>query len=144
MRSRNAESNICILSGLEIPPGKKSLEHLVPRSYVEYPLYNLKENKFYAIKVINNIKGARLPCEWFDTRVNLCYNALQRWNLTRSDRKIIIEALDRFATEKESLVPCQLCILSRIATEYCYERRDLEIYRLRWLYGIQPWKSKEY
>ena len=31
------------------------------------------------------------------------YIALQKWNLKNSDKNIIIEALDRFATEKQEV-----------------------------------------
>lgn len=127
----------CILSGMSIPDGEYSIDHFVAKYWLPSGLYSLPENKFPAIKIINNIKGIKMPCEWYNTRYELCYNALQNWHLKPKQEIIIIKALDRFATEKDTLNPCQLCILSKKAKEYCYERRDLEKYRIRWLYGIE-------
>lgn len=134
---KKQDGNICILSGLKIPNQEYSIDHFVAKYWLPEYLYDLPENKYPAIKIMNNIKGIKMPCEWFDTRYQLCYYALQNWNLKLKDINIILNALDRFATEKDSLNPCQLCILSKKAKEYCYERRDLEKYRIRWLYGFQ-------
>lgn len=130
-------SHICFLSGLEIPKGQYSREHIAPRSKLPKYLANHPYNIAPAIKIFNCIKADRFLCEWEDKKFELTYNALKTWNLKQANKDIIIKALDRFATEKESLVPCQHCILSKIATEYCYANRDLEKYRIRWLYGIQ-------
>lgn len=132
----------CILSGLDIPDGKYSVDHFVAKFWLPRFLYNLPENKKPAIRIMNNIKGVKFPCEWYDTRYELCYIALQKWNLKSSDKNIIIEALDRFATEKDTLNPCQHCVLSSKAREYCYAQRNLEKYRIRWLYGIESRKGK--
>jgi hypothetical protein len=129
--------DICFLSGLKIPSKEYSVEHLVAKFWLPENLYSLPENKKPSIKIINHIKNIKMPCEWYDTRYELCYHALQNWNLKNKDKGIIIRALARFATEKEPLNPCQHCILSSKAKEYCYARRDLEKYRIRWLYGIQ-------
>lgn len=131
------ENRKCFLSGLDIPSGEYSIDHYVPKFWLPVELYSLEQNKVPAIKIINHIKDIKMPCEWEAQKYDLCYNALQKWNLKHKNKDIIIRALDRFATEKETLNPCQQCILSDKAKEYCYERRDLEEYRIRWLYGIR-------
>ncbi|MBO7715665.1 MAG: hypothetical protein J6S85_19035 [Methanobrevibacter sp.] len=134
--------HICFLSGLEIPKGKYSVEHLVAKYWIPSYLANLPSNKYPAIKIINSIKDIKMPCEWFDMRYDLTYHAYLKWHLKQSDKQVIIQALDRFATEKDTLNPCQHCILSTAAKEYCYARRDLEKYRVRWLYGLQFGKGE--
>lgn len=129
--------HICFLSGLEIPKGQYSREHIVPQSKVPFYISSNPYNIAPAIKIFNCIKADRFLCEWEDKKFQLTYYALQHWNLKQTNKDIIMKALDRFATEKDSLNPCQHCILSKIATEYCYANRDLEKYRIRWLYGIQ-------
>lgn len=130
-------ADICFLSGLEIPKGQYSREHIVPRSKIPSYIASHPYNIAPAIKIFNCIKADRFLCEWEDKKFELTYNALKSWNLKQANKDIIIKALDRFATEKDSLNPCQHCILSKIATEYCYENRNLEKYRSRWLYGVQ-------
>lgn len=129
-------AQICFLSGLEIPKGQYSREHIVPRSKVPAYIASIPYNIAPAIKIFNCIKADRFLCEWEDKKYELTYNALKNWNLKQTNKDVIIKALDRFATEKDTLNPCQHCILSKIATEHCYARRDLEKYRIRWLYGI--------
>lgn len=133
---------ICFLSGLEIPKGQYSREHIAPRSKIPSYVASIPYNIAPAIKIFNCIKADRFLCEWEDKKYELTYNALKSWNLKKANKDVIIEALDRFATEKESLVPCQRCILSKVATEYCYAQRNLEKYRVRWLYGIQFGKGQ--
>ena len=141
-RKETYKPKICFLSGLPIPQGKMTKEHIVPRCCAPTNIISVPYNIQPAIKIINNIKGPRLLCEWEDQKISLCYNALEHWNLKQSDKDVIIRALDRFATEKEPLIPCQRCVLSQ-ATEYCYARRDLEKYRIRWLYGIKQGESQK-
>ena len=131
---------ICFLSGLEIPKGQYSREHIAPRSKLPPYLANNPYNIAPAIKIFNCIKADRFLCEWEAQKFELTYNALKSWNLKQANKNVIIMALDRFATEKDTLNPCQRCILSSTAKEYCYAERDLEKYRIRWLYGI---KSRE-
>ena len=133
-------SYICFLSGLEIPKGEYSREHIAPRSKIPKHIANNPYNIAPAIKIFNFIKADRFLCEWEDQKSELVYMALKSWDLKKTNKDIIIKALDRFATEKDSLNPCQHCILSKIATEYCYAQRNLEKYRIRWLYSI---KSRE-
>ena len=124
-------AEICFLSGLEIPKGQHSREHIVPRSKIPSYIASHPYNIAPAIKIFNCIKADRFLCEWEDKKFELTYNALKSWNLKQANKEIIIKALDRFATEKDSLNPCQHCILSKIATEYCYENRNLEKYKYR-------------
>lgn len=128
---------ICFLSGLEIPKGQYSREHIAPRSKIPSYIASIPYNIVPAIKIFNFIKGDRFLCEWEAQKFELTYNALKSWNLKKASKDVIVKALDRFATEKDLLNPCQRCILSKIATEHCYEQRNLEKYRVRWLYGIQ-------
>lgn len=135
-------SHICFLSGLEIRKGQLSKEHLAPKSKIPFYIachpYNIKP----ASKIFNQIKADRFLCQWEDKKIELTYHALKKWNLKKATKEDIIEALDRFATEKDTLNPCQHCILSKIATEYCYANRNLEKYRVRWLYDIQFGQSQ--
>lgn len=128
----------CFLSGLEIPKGKSSREHVVPRSKAPLFVTSQKYNIRPAIKVINQIKGNLFLCQWEDQKINLCFNALEKYWLKQSDRNIIIDALARFATEKEPLNPCQRCLLSEQSKEYCCDKRRMEEYnRLRELRSIK-------
>lgn len=135
-----SDKKICFLSGLEIPKGQYSREHIAPRSKIPVYIANLPYNIAPAIKIFNCIKADRFLCEWEAQKFELTYNALKSWNLKKANKDVIIRALDRFATEKDTLNPCQHCILSSTAKEYCYAQRDLEKYRIRWLYDI---KSRE-
>lgn len=123
---------LCFLSGLEIPRGQYSVEHIVPRFWLPSRYYSLKENKAPAIKVINNIKGIHMPCEWFDMRYELTYHAYNNWKLKRPEKEVVYKALKRFE-KSEEINPCQYCILRKTAQMYCVEREDLEKYRQRWL-----------
>lgn len=133
---------ICFLSGLEIPKGQHSREHIAPRSKLPSYIASIPYNIAPAIKIFNFIKGDRFLCEWEAKKYDLTYHALQKWNLKQANKELIIQALDRFATEKDTLNPCQHCILSKIGMEYCYAQRNLEKYRVRWLYGIQFGKGE--
>lgn len=130
-------NHICFLSGLEIPKGQYSREHIAPRSKIPYYIACHPYNIAPAIKIFNCIKADRFLCQWEDKKYELTYNALKNWNLKQANKDIIIQALDRFSAEKDAQNPCQRCVLSKIATEYCYAQRNLEKYRVRWLYGIQ-------
>lgn len=124
----NSAPLICCLSGLLIEnPKDLSREHYVPKArapefYTLFP-YNIHP----ALKIMNSIKGAMLPCEWMLLREEKLTYALDHWNLTAHNRELIIKALDRFATEKGVLDPCQYCILST-APEQCNESRNMAGY----------------
>lgn len=128
----------CFLSGLKIPKGKNSKEHVVPKSKAPYYVVSQEYNIQPAIKIINHIKADLFLCEWEDNKITLCLNALYNYKLKSSDRNVIIKALDRFATEKEPLIPCQRCLLSEQAKEYCCDKRRMEEYnRIRELRSVQ-------
>ena len=128
--------HICFLSGLEIPKGRYSREHIAPRSKVPMYIASHPYNIAPAIKIINVIKADRFLCEWEDQKYELCYHAVQKWNLKQVDKDIIIQALEKFKTE-EPMNPCEHCVLSKIGTEYCYAQKKLEKYRAKWLYPLQ-------
>lgn len=121
---------ICCLSGLEILSQKDlSAEHYVPKARTTPDFSGDSYNIRPAIKIINSIKGALLPCEWALLREERLLYALLHWKLTKHNKSIIIKALDRLATEKDVLNPCQHCILSN-AKEQCDEARNMAGYRI--------------
>lgn len=134
--------HICFLSGLEIPKGQHSREHIAPRSKIPKYIASVPYNIAPAIKIFNFIKADRFFCEWTDKKYDLTYHALQNWNLKQANKDLIIKALDLFERQENNINPCQYCILSKVGTEYCYAQRNLERYRVRWLYGIQFGKSE--
>lgn len=119
MRPRNAESNICILSGLEIPHGKYSWEHFYPKSCLPEHLANNPYNIWWAVRVYNNVKGNLLPCVWMERRYSLCYNAVQNWNLKRSDRLLLQIGLEDGLPDYD---PCYYCIANKVK-EFCLQKR---------------------
>lgn len=114
---------ICALCGLPIK-SDLTVEHLAAKS--RFPDFIAYNPKFVvpAIKVMNSLKGNLLLCEWEEQKIDLCYKALENWNLKRKERRVIIKALARFATEKPKLTDCQHCLLSE-AKEFCYEQRNM-------------------
>jgi hypothetical protein len=108
----------CILSGIEIPPRKYSVEHYCPRCHLPIELAKLPYNIYPAIKVFNNIKGALYPCEWEEQKYDRIYHALNNWNLKNSDRKLCRQALNGMP----KINPCDFCIAS-IYSEYCIKGR---------------------
>lgn len=100
---------ICFLSGLEIPPGKYSVEHYIPKSRSLKILVESEENKFPSHKVINAIKSDRLPCEWEDTKWNLTYHALNDWHLKNDDKYFVARTLKNWETY--IINPCEYCLL---------------------------------
>lgn len=124
------ETIICCLSGLPITCRQDfSREHFVPKSRTTPEFSGDSYNIRPAIKIINNIKGDLLPCEWVLLRKERLLYALLHYNLTKHNKSIIIKTLDRFATEKELLNPCQYCILSN-AKEQCDVARNMAGYRI--------------
>ncbi|MBQ9539874.1 MAG: hypothetical protein IJU89_00390 [Alphaproteobacteria bacterium] len=110
---------VCVLSGLEIPPGKSSREHYLPRAVCPPYIYNLPQNIFPAIKVFNWAKAAYYPCQWYDLRYELCHHAYKNWNIKAPDRKLLLAALTHGFPEYD---PCELCV-ARQFTEYCINQR---------------------
>ena len=105
----------CILSGIEIPPGKGNHEHLVPKGRV-FPLINGQSNIFPALKIINSIKGDLLPCEFERLKFQIAAKALNNWNIKEIDRNFIRQAMISW---NEGYRPnwCDICILN------CKERQ---------------------
>lgn len=111
--------HICILSGLEIPKGQESKEHFCPRSILPPALSNHPWNVYLAIKIINNIKSNRFPCEWEEQKRGLYRYALVHYKLRHGDRQIIQQALNNpYRLDN----PCTYCICS-IHQEYCCKNR---------------------
>lgn len=108
----------CFLSGLEIPQGKLSKEHLAPKSKLPYKIASLPYNIVPAIKIFNNIKGDLFLCEWEKVKYDLCFTALG-WNLKFADRKLVEKAL---ADGMPKINPCKYCICM-FYQEYCVKNR---------------------
>jgi hypothetical protein len=105
----NRDGNICFLSGLEIPDGKRTIEHYVPLSRAPRFITTNPQNKFPAHRIINAIKSDRLPCEWEETKWNLTYRALHYWKLKQEDSYFIVRALQNW--ESYVINPCEYCLL---------------------------------
>lgn len=108
----------CILSGLEIPPGKFSREHYVPRCMVPPEIASLKGNIYPAVKIMNTIKGHLYPCEWEKQKYRLIYNALFNWHIKPHDKKILRLALKGMP----EINPCEYCICMQYQ-QYCIKER---------------------
>lgn len=104
-----AMSDICFLSGLEIPPGKYTKEHYVPLSRAPDFITHDPANIFPAHRVINNIKQNFLPCEWEEKKWNLTYHALSDWHLKHADKYFVARTLKNWETY--IINPCQYCLL---------------------------------
>ena len=99
----------CVLSGLEIPKGKKNIEHYCPKSRVPRSIWNNPANLFYAYKVLNFVKGELMPCEWEEQKFELTYYAIRNWNIKEVDRKFLKQTLKHW--ERWSRNPCDLCLM---------------------------------
>lgn len=100
----------CILSGLEIPEGKETREHLVPRSRLICRVDD-PSNIFPAHKIINCMKGDLLPCEFENLKYHIATKALNRWHIKQSDKNFIMEAVLNW---NQGYNPdwCDICILN--------------------------------
>lgn len=110
------EPKICILSGLEIPPGKENREHFVPRSRTIKQIWNDPRNIFWCHHMLNAVKGNFLGCEWEEAKFNLTYHALSNWNLKKDDRLFLKQTIKHWE-EGWHLNPCDICILK------CHDRQ---------------------
>lgn len=100
----------CILSGLKIYDAKQiSLEHVVPLCRGPYLETRQDYNIYPAYKIINNLKGSLLPCEWAAQRCSILQYALDRYKLTLNDRKIVEDALNN--VKRYKFDPCSICFL---------------------------------
>lgn len=99
----------CFLSDLDAPMSKHSIEHYCPRSLVKKVIWNNPLNIFDAHKVINSIKGARMPCDWVDLRIDLAWHALTHWNLKKEDDAFVRRAIDQWEAYETN--PCKYCLM---------------------------------
>ena len=99
----------CILSGLEIPEGKETKEHLVPKSRM-LSLADTPGNIFPAHKILNCMKGDLLPCEFENLKYQLAAKALYKWHIKESDRRFMCDAVINW-NEGYSPNWCDVCIL---------------------------------
>lgn len=104
------EECYCILSGLKIKNiNDLSIEHYCPLSRVSYQLSTQEANLYPAYKIINNIKGNLLPCEFEEEKIQLYKMILYKNKLKDHDRKIVEKALDY--SDKYIINPCFYCVL---------------------------------
>lgn len=107
-----------ILSGIEIPPNKYSIEHYCPKSKLPKYLAQDPKNIYPAIKIFNFIKADRFPCEWEEQKYRLILRAYYNWNIKTSDKKLLRQALKGMPR----INPCEYCICS-IYKDYCIKKR---------------------
>lgn len=109
---------VCILSGIPILDVKDlSLEHGVPLSRGPHYECTQDYNIFPAYKIINNLKGDLLPCEFWALREKIYKKALWQYKLTQHDKQVIQAALNFIPRYK--INPCSMCFLY----ENCDESR---------------------
>lgn len=99
---------ICVLCNLEIPKGKESREHYLPKSRVPKCMWNNPKNIFDAHYMLNAIKSNYLPCEFFEIRYDLTNYALANWRIKQDDREFLEKALINWQTYNPN--PCALCL----------------------------------
>lgn len=98
----------CILCDLEIPKGKESREHYIPRSRTSRHIWDNQRNIFWAHYMLNAVKSNYLPCEWEELKFELTYNAIQHWNIKEDDKDFLKAAMDNWEIWHRN--PCELCI----------------------------------
>ena len=103
---------ICFLSGLEIPSGRKSTEHYFPKSLLPYNFRSTKQNLFPAHKVINTIKSNLKPCRWEEKKFDRVLYAIQHYDLRTSDREFCKRTLENWETYR--INPCTWCIMEQV------------------------------
>lgn len=99
----------CILCGLEIPKGKESREHYVPKSRSPRRIWNNPKNLFWAHYMLNAVKSNYLPCEWEELKFELTFDAIQHWRLKEDDREFLKMAMDNWEIWKPN--PCDKCLM---------------------------------
>ena len=101
----------CILSGLEIRKGYMTKEHLVPKARAPKYITDNPANIFPADKIINNLKGAYLPCEFEEVKYSLTYHALEAWKLKTADREFLQRTLINW---EHNYHPdfCNICLIN--------------------------------
>lgn len=105
--------DVCFLTGIEIPNGKHSKEHYVPKSRAKY-IAQHPYNIYPAIKIFNHIKGNLMPCEWESQKYDLIYHAYKNWHIKPADKKLLRQALNGMP----KINPCEYCICAYYK-EYC-------------------------
>lgn len=98
----------CILCDLEIPKGKESREHYLPKSRVPRRMWNNINNIFWAHYMLNAVKSNYLPCEFEELKFELTYQALKHWNIKEDDKDFLTQALNNWEVWHRN--PCELCI----------------------------------
>ena len=101
-------SQICVISGLEIPAGQESIEHWIPRSRAPRRIWNNPRNLYPAQYMLNAVKNNYLGCEWEDMKYTLTYNAVKRWKIQDEDRDFLLRAIKNW--ESYHINPCDLCL----------------------------------
>lgn len=112
----------CFLSGLVIPTGTRSIDHLAPKSKVPYKVANDPYNLVPTITIFNIIKSDRFYCQWMDYKYNLVDNAYKRWNIRLADKALLIKAIHRGMPERD---PCEFCICKN-NFDLCINKARLE------------------
>lgn len=99
----------CVLSGLPILQKQDlSLEHYYPKVLdVDGNTYDVK-NIFPAIKIINNIKSNKKPCEWENEKFDILYHAVYHYRLNDHDYNIVVAAINNI--DNYRINPCLFCI----------------------------------
>lgn len=109
-------SDICFLSGLEIPAGRFSRDHWYPKSLIPKNFHFTKQNIFPAHKVVNEIKSNMKPCRWEEKKFDRVYYAIQHYDIRVKDREFLQKTLENWETYK--IEPCTWCIMQ----EKCNKR----------------------
>lgn len=114
-------SLVCYLSGEPIVRQKDiTTEHYVPKSiarpgqpnYAElHAIVTAPYNLHPAIKIVNNIKGNLLPCEWENQKTIRVSTALQKYNLDAYERGLLKKLLLVWGKDKPTGKPCNKCAL---------------------------------
>jgi len=99
---------ICVLCGLEIPKGKESIDHYCCKHRFPRRIWDNPKNKVPAFYMLNAIKSDYLPCEFFEMKYDLTYNALKNWRIQEEDKEFLERALVNWKTY--DIDPCALCL----------------------------------
>lgn len=102
-------SHVCFLSGLEIPAGRLSRDHLFPKSLIPKNFHYTKNNIFPAHKVINEIKANLKPCVWEQKKFDRVLFAIEHYDLRSADREFCRKTLENW--EQYRIDPCVWCIM---------------------------------
>ena len=98
----------CILCDLEIPAGKESREHYIPKSRTRRQIWNNPRNIFWAHYMLNAIKSNYLPCEFEESKFELTYYAILNWRMPNDDREFLRRAIANWEFYNPN--PCKICI----------------------------------